>query len=248
MLALHNIYIVSLSDPKPGVRHKKSAALRVRPEETDRPRRFHVAAVSAVAYNVRSGHSAWGRVSEEIRRYEIMEIDDTIQMLVKVRQSIDSWVARTTTRPDALIADLNDLYVASTENCSLDDLFEYSDVGSPSITLRIGIDVEFDLKTVMENLRTRLHIRQPGRGDNIGNAGIVWSHGRYDFVYDDDSGALRISHRYSHKRVDTKSVSSIAKQTIDYAIDYLEEVRASVKKSAGVPETDDIQLPHEGKA
>ena len=177
-----------------------------------------------------------------------MEIDDTIQTLAEVRQSIDSWVAQTTTRPDALIADLNDLYVASTENRSLDDLFEYSDVGSPSITLNVGLDVEFDIKGIMENLRTRLHILQPGRADDIGNAGIVWSHGRYDFVYDDNAGALRITHRYSHKRVDTKSVSSIAKQMIDYAIDYLEEVRASVKKSAGIPETDDIQLPHEGKA
>lgn len=63
-----------------------------------------------------------------------MEIDDTIQTLAKVRQSIDSRVAETTTRPDALIADLNDSYVASMENRSLDDLFEYSDVGSPSIT------------------------------------------------------------------------------------------------------------------
>ena len=53
--------------------------------------------------------------------------------------------------------------------------------------------------------------------------------------------------RYSHKRVDTKSVSSIAKQMIDYAIDYLEEVKASAKKSAGAPETDDIRLPREAK-
>jgi len=167
-----------------------------------------------------------------------MEIDDTIQTLVKIRQSIDKWVPQRTTRPDALIADLNDLYVESTRNRDFDDLFEYDDVGSPSITLSVGIDVDFDLKRVMENMRTRLHILQPGRGDDIGNAGIVWSHGRYDFVCDDDSGALRISHRYSHKRVDTKSVSSIAKQMIDYAIDYLEEVKAAAKESAGAPETE----------
>jgi hypothetical protein len=66
--------------------------------------------------------------SEESGRHEIMEIDDTIQTLAKVRQSTDSWVAQTTTRPDALIADLNDLYVASTENRSLDELFEHRDV------------------------------------------------------------------------------------------------------------------------
>ena len=176
-----------------------------------------------------------------------MEIKDTIQTLANVRQSIDRWAARTTTRPDALIADLNDLYVASTENRSFDELFEYSDVGSPSITLSVSVDTNFDLERVMEGMRTRLHILQPGRGDDIGNAGIVWSHGRYDFVYDDDAGALRITHRYSHKRVDTKSVSSIARQMIDYAMDYLEEVTASAKESAA-PKEDDIRVPREGKA
>jgi hypothetical protein len=177
-----------------------------------------------------------------------MEIDNTIQTLAKIRQFIDTWVPQTTTRPDALIADLNDLYVGSTKNHRFDELFEYDDVGSPSITLLVSIETEFDLKTVMENVRTRLHITEPARADEIGNAGVVWSHGRYDFVYDRDSESLRISHRYSHKRVDTKSVSSIAKQMIDYAIGYLEEVKAPAKKSAGVPETDDIRLPREGKA
>ncbi|OHB62116.1 MAG: hypothetical protein A2Y76_04660 [Planctomycetes bacterium RBG_13_60_9] len=177
-----------------------------------------------------------------------MEIDDTIQTLARIRQAIDKWVPRTATRPDALIADLNDLYVASTENRDFDELFEYDDVGSPSITLVVNIEVEFDLKTVMEDVRTRLDILQPRRADEIGNAGVVWSHGRYDFVYDRDSGSLRISHKYSHKRVDTKSVSSIAKQMIDYAMDYLKEVKASAKKSAGARGTDDIQLPREGKA
>ena len=85
-----------------------------------------------------------------------MRIDDTIQTLVKVRQSIDTWVPQRTTRPDALIADVNDLYVGSTENRDLDELFEYDDVGSPSITLAVNIEVDFNLKKVMENLRTRL--------------------------------------------------------------------------------------------
>jgi len=167
-----------------------------------------------------------------------MEIYDTIQTLTKVRQSIDTWAPMTTTRPDVLVADLNDLYVASAENRDFDELFEFDDVGSPSVTLRVSVEVEFDLQRVMENLRTRLHMLQPGRADEIGNAGIVWSQGRYDFVYDEDSGTLRISHRYSHKRVDTKSVSSIAKQMIDYAIDYLEEIKASAKEDAGAPETE----------
>ena len=60
-----------------------------------------------------------------------MEIDDTMQALAKVRQSIDTWVPRRTTRPDALITDLNDLYIASTENRDFDELFEYDDVGRP---------------------------------------------------------------------------------------------------------------------
>ena len=177
-----------------------------------------------------------------------MEIDDTIQTLAKIRQAIDTWVPQRTARPDALIADLNDLYVASTENRDFDELFEFDDVGSPSITLILSIEVEFDLQRVMENLRTRLHILRPGRTDEIGKAGVVWSHGRYDFVYDRDSGSLRISHKYSHKRIDTKSVSSIAKQMIDYAIDYLEEVKASTQKSAGAPEADDIRLPRRSEA
>lgn len=177
-----------------------------------------------------------------------MRIDDTIQTLIKVRQSIDTWAPQRTTRPDALIADLNDLYVGSTENRDFDELFEYDDVGSPSITLIVNVEADFDLKKVMKNLRTRLHILQPGQADEIGSAGIVWSQGRYDFVYDGDSERLRISHRYSHKRVDTKSVSSIARQMIDYAIAYLEEVKASAKKSAGVTEADDIRLPREGEA
>ena len=170
-----------------------------------------------------------------------MEINDTIQTLANIRQSIDRWVAQTTTRPDALIADLNDLYIASGKNRSFDELFEYSDVGSPSLTLSVAIDAEFDLKRVMAGVRTRLRILQPGTGDDIGNAGIVWAHGRYDFVYDDNAGALRITHRYSHKRVDTKSVSSIARQMIDYALDYLEEVATAAKE-------DDIRMPREGTA
>jgi hypothetical protein len=177
-----------------------------------------------------------------------MEIDDTIQMLAKVRQSIDTWAPRRTTRPDVLIADLNDSYVASNQNRGMDELFAYDDVGSPSLTLIVPMDVEFDLQRVMKNLRTKLHILRPGRADEIGTAGIVWSCGRYDFVYDSDSTSLRISHKYSHKRVDTKSVSSIAKQMIDYAIDYLEEVKAAAKKGADAVETDDVRLPRESDA
>ena len=177
-----------------------------------------------------------------------MEIDDTIQMLAKIRQSIDKWAPRETTRPDALIGDLNDLYVASSKNRSMDELFEYDDVGSPSIPLIVPIDVEFDLQRVIKNLRTKLHIRRPGRTDEIGNAGVIWSYGRYDFVYDGNSGSLRISHKYSHRCVDTKSVSSIAKQMIDHAINYLEEVKAAAKKRADGRATDDIRLPRKSEA
>ncbi|MBN1126843.1 MAG: hypothetical protein JXA82_17690 [Sedimentisphaerales bacterium] len=159
-----------------------------------------------------------------------MEIEDTVQILIRIRQAIDKWTSQTSTLPDALINNLNDLYIRSTKNRDFDELFEYDDVGSPSITLIVGIPVKFDLQKVMKNMRTRLNIQQPSRADEIGNAGIVWSHGRYDFVYDKDSGSLRISHVYSHKRVDTKSVSSIVKKIIDYAIDYLKEVKSSVKE------------------
>jgi hypothetical protein len=63
-----------------------------------------------------------------------MEISDTNQVPAKIRQSLDTWVPRRTTRPDALIADVNDLYVASTKNRGMDELFAYDDVGSPHIT------------------------------------------------------------------------------------------------------------------
>lgn len=165
-----------------------------------------------------------------------MEINDTIQALSEVRQLADKWVGRTATRPDALIANLNDVYMASAKDCSFEELFEYSDVGSPSLTLTLRIDTDFDLMGVMEGLRAKLHILRPGPEDDIGNAGVVWSHGRYDFVYDDDSQSLRITHRYSHKRVDTRSVSSIAKQMIDYAVDYLKEIKASAKERTDTPE------------
>ena len=178
-----------------------------------------------------------------------MNIEDTIQTLVKVRQSIDKWVPQRSIRPDALVNHLNDLYVESAKNRRMDELFEHDDVGSPSITLVISIDAEFDLKKVMGNMRTKLSIRHPGPGDEIGNAGVVWSHGRYDFVYDSDAGSLRISHGYSNARVHTRSVSSIAKQMIDYALDYLQEVKASAKKTTGGRRKDnDIRLPRESKA
>lgn len=167
-----------------------------------------------------------------------MKIRDTIQTLAKMRQSIDAWTPQCALRPDALIADLNDLYVASAQNSGMDELFAYDDVGNPSLTLIVGIEVEFDIQTVMESLRTRLHIPLPGRADEIANAGIVWSHGRYDFVYDHDSRSLRISHQYSHRGAHTKSVSSIAKRMIEYAMSYLQEVHASVAAGGCSPQTE----------
>jgi hypothetical protein len=165
-----------------------------------------------------------------------MRIDDTIQTLTKVRQSIDTWVPQGATRPDGLIAALNELYVQSVENRDFDELFEYDDVGSPSITLAIRVDADFDLKAIMKHMQTRLHATQPGRTDEIGKAGIVWSSGRYDFVYDEDAGTLRVSHKYSHQQVDMKSVLSIVKRMIDYALDYLEEVKTSAQGGAGGPQ------------
>jgi hypothetical protein len=185
-----------------------------------------------------------------------MVIDDAIQTLTKIYRSIDQGIPKTAASPDALINHLNDLYSESTEglildgpfeyelntestqNRNLEELFAYDDVRSPSITLTIGIDVKFDRKRVMENIRTKLHATQHGQADEIGKTGIVWSHGRYDFVCDDDAGLLRISHRYSHKRGDIKSVLSIIKKMIDYARDYLEEVKKSAEESTSTPETE----------
>jgi len=192
-----------------------------------------------------------------------MTIDDTINTLTKIYQSIDQGIPKTAASPDALVNHLNDLYSESTQNRNLDGLcesdnelhsestqnpnidalFAYDDVRSPSITLTVSFDVEFDLKRVMENMRTRLHATQHGQADEIGKTGIVWSHGRYDFMYDDDSRLLRISHRYSHKREDTKSVLSIIKRMIGYAKDYLEEVKKSVKEDTSTPETEGYTFP-----
>jgi len=166
-----------------------------------------------------------------------MTIDDAIQTLTRIYQSIDQGIPKTAASPDALVNYLNDLYGESCEGLTSDELFAYDDVRSPSITLTIGVDVEFNRKRVMENMRTRLHVKQYSRADEIGKTGIVWSHGRYDFVCDDDAGLLRISHRYSHKRGDIKSVLSIIKKMIDYARDYLEEAKKSTEEGTGTPET-----------
>ena len=165
-----------------------------------------------------------------------MEIENTVRVLTRIRQSIGSWAPKRTNSPDALIEYLNDLYMTAAEDSDFDDLFEFDDVGGASITIIVPVDMGFDVQTVMEKMRTRLNIEPPEHTDEIGKAGIVWSHGRYDFVFDDDAGLLRISHRYSHKRADTRSVSSIAGQMIDYAIDYLSEVKVSVEESTDVPE------------
>ena len=165
-----------------------------------------------------------------------MRIDDTIQTLAEIYRSIDKGIPQTSISPDALVNHLNDLYSESAKNLTLEELFAYDDVRSPSITLTIGIDVKFDIKRVMDNMRTRLHTIPHGKADEIGKTGIVWSHGRYDFVYDNDSGLLRISHQYSHKRRDTKSVLSIIKRMIDYAKGYLEEVKKSAEESTSTQE------------
>jgi len=167
-----------------------------------------------------------------------MEIDEIIKILTRIYQSIDKRIPQTITSPDALVHHLNDLYSKSAESLALEELFAYDDVITPSITLTIRIDVEFDLRRIMENMRTRLTATKGGQADEMGKTGIVWSHGRYDFVYDDDSGLLRVSHKYSHKRDDTNSVLSIIKKMIGYTKDYLEEVKKSAEESAGTVETE----------
>jgi hypothetical protein len=90
----------------------------------------------------------------------------------------------------------------------------------------------------MDNMRKRLHAKQLAKADVLRQTGIVWSYGRYDFIYDDDSGLLRISHKYGHKREDTRSVLSIIKKMFDFAKDYLEEIKKSTKESASSQETE----------
>ena len=167
-----------------------------------------------------------------------MSIDDTITTLAKIYQSIDTMVPQTITSPDALVDHLNDLYSKSAKSLALEELFAYDDVITPSITLTISIDVEFDLRKIMDNMRIRLTPTKRGQAGEMGKTGIVWSHGRYDFVYDDDSGLLRVSHKYSHKRGDTNSVLSIIKKMIVYTKDYLEEVKKSTEESPGIVETE----------
>ena len=165
-----------------------------------------------------------------------MEIDEVIKILTKIYQSIDKSIPQTITSPDALVNHLNNLYSKSAKSLALEELFAYDDVITPSITLTIHINVEFDLRKIMENMWTRLPAKRHHQADEIGKTGVVWSHGRYDFVYDDDSELLQVSHKYSHKRSDTNSVLSIIRKMIGYTKDYLEEVRNSVEENTNTPD------------
>jgi hypothetical protein len=167
-----------------------------------------------------------------------MTIDDTIEKLTKIDQSIDQGIPKTADSPDALVNHLNDLYAESDEDLSSEELFTYDDVGNPSMTLTVYIDVEFDPRKVMESVQTRLQAIPQEGADEIERTGIVWSCGRYDFVHDDAVGQLRISHRYSHRPRDTQSVLSIVRKMIDYAKSYLEAVKQSTQEATGTEETD----------
>ena len=166
-----------------------------------------------------------------------MTLDDTIQKLARIQQSVEQRIPKTAASPDALVDHLNDLYGESTDGFGSDQLFTYDDVGSPSITLIVHIDVDFDPKRVMDSLKTKLQATPSEEADEIGTTGAVWSCGRYDFVHDDALGQLRISHRYSHRQRDTQSVLSIMRRMIDYARTYLEEARHSAKKRTDAPGT-----------
>ena len=154
-----------------------------------------------------------------------MAIDDTIKALTRIYQSIDRGIPKTAASPDALVNHLNDLYSESGEDLSSRELFTYDDVGSPTITITIDTDVDFDPGKVMETMRKRFQVTPKKQADEIGETGMVWSHGRYDFMYNDASEHLRISHQYSHRKRDTQSVLSIIKRMIEYAKDYLEQVK-----------------------
>jgi hypothetical protein len=167
-----------------------------------------------------------------------MAIDDTIKVLTKIYQTIDRGIPKTAASPNALVNHLNYLYSESNKGFASMELFTYDNIGRPSITLTVQIDMEFDSKRVMERMQTKLKAAPHEEADEIGKTGVVWSYGRYDFVHDDDLGQLRISHQYSHRRRDTQSVLSIIKRMIGYAKDYLEEVKKSVKEDTNTPETE----------
>jgi hypothetical protein len=137
-----------------------------------------------------------------------------------------------------LVNHLNDLYGESGEDLFSGELFTYDDVGSPSITLTVHIDVDFDPRRVMESVQTKLQAKPQEEADEIGRTGVIWSCGHYDFVFDDDLGQLRISHRYSHRPRDTQSVLSIVRKMIDYAKSCLEAVRQSPEEGSTPPETE----------
>jgi hypothetical protein len=167
-----------------------------------------------------------------------MTIDDTIQKLAMIRQSVEQGIPKTATRPDALVNHLNDLYGESTDGLGSEELFTYDDVGSPSLTLTVHIDVDFDPRRVMESMQSRLQVTPQEEADEIGRTGVIWSCGRYDFLHDDDLGQLRISHGYSHRRRDTQSVLSIIIKMVDHAKCYLEAVKQSTQEGTGTPQTD----------
>ncbi|MFC1652301.1 hypothetical protein ACFL3F_01140 [Planctomycetota bacterium] len=158
-----------------------------------------------------------------------MDIEDTINTLRAIHQSIDQGIPQTITSPDALVAYTNDLYIRSFKNPEFDELFEYNEIGRPSLTITVSIDAEFNLERAVKGMRTRFQIAEPHQTDEIGNAGIVWSHGRYDFVYDENAELLRISHEYSQKRADTQSILTIIKTMIDHTLSYLKEVKAAAE-------------------
>ncbi|MHC4580173.1 MAG: hypothetical protein ACYS14_01870 [Planctomycetota bacterium] len=165
-----------------------------------------------------------------------MTLDDTIQKLGRIQQSVEQRIPKTAASPDALVNHLNDLYGESTDGFGSDELFTYDDVGSPSITLTVHIDVDFDPKRVMDSLKTKLQATPSEEADDLGTTGAVWSCGRYDFVHDDTLGQLRISHRYSHRQRDTQSVLSIMTKMMDYATSYLEAAKQSAEEATDTSE------------
>ncbi|KPK40972.1 MAG: hypothetical protein AMJ65_10235 [Phycisphaerae bacterium SG8_4] len=172
----------------------------------------------------------------EITVRKIMKIDDTIEELARIHRAINQGIPKNIAGPDALVNHLNDLCGESTDGLGSEELLTCDDVGSPSITLAVHIDVEFDPRAVMESMQTRLRTKPQEEADEIGKTGAVWSCGRYDFVYDDAMEQLRISHRYSHRRRDTQSVRSIISKMIDHAKSYLEEVRHCAQERTDAPE------------
>lgn len=164
-----------------------------------------------------------------------MKIDKTITVLTKLTQTLTKGIPWTVKQPEALIDHINDLYTLFCETLEWDELLTFDNMGYLSVTLTIRIEEEFDIKQIVEGMHKKLKMPKLNKADKIRNTNIVWSHDRYDSLYDQNMDCLQISHRYSHKWIETQSVVNIVRTMISHALSYLEEVEAATTLEGILP-------------